>query len=62
MARGANKEVRPLMDHDNDRENWSRPTNRYPGCSCPPWRYSPQHNHNRPTSPDCREHGGAHEN
>lgn len=43
------------MDHDRVKENWSRVTNRYPGCSCLPWRYSPRHP--RPTDPDCPQHG-----
>jgi hypothetical protein len=34
---------------------WDRPTNHYPGCTCPPWRYNPRHT--RPTNPDCTEHG-----
>lgn len=49
------------MDHDRAKENWSRATNRYAGCTCPPWRYSPAHNHKRPTNPDCKEHGSHHE-
>ena len=43
------------MDHDNKKENWARGNNKQPGCSCPPWRYTPRHT--RPTNPDCREHG-----
>jgi hypothetical protein len=35
--------------------NWHRPTNRYVGCTCPPWRYDPRNE--RPTNPDCPEHG-----
>ena len=34
---------------------WVRPTNRYPGCCCPAWRYHPRHP--KPTNPDCPEHG-----
>jgi len=34
---------------------WNRPTNRYPGCTCPAWRYSPMHP--KPTAPDCPTHG-----
>jgi hypothetical protein len=43
------------MDHDHVKENWSRVTNRTPGCSCPAWRYSPRHP--KPTNQDCPEHG-----
>lgn len=34
---------------------WVRRTNRYPGCSCPAWRYSPKHP--KPTNPLCEIHG-----
>ncbi|QWY84250.1 hypothetical protein QEO77_gp53 [Arthrobacter phage Zaheer] len=34
---------------------WNRPTNTYPDCKCPPWRYNPRHP--RPTNPDCQIHG-----
>lgn len=34
---------------------WKRRTNRYTGCTCPPWRYNPRHP--KPTNPDCPEHG-----
>ena len=34
---------------------WTRRTNRYAGCTCPPWRYSPRHP--KPTNPDCQQHG-----
>ena len=34
---------------------WHRPTNRYPGCTCPPWRYNPMYP--KPTNPDCPRHG-----
>lgn len=34
---------------------WVRPTNRYAGCCCPAWRYSPRHP--KPTNPECHEHG-----
>lgn len=51
---------------DWDRVNWERvafagddgrkkPDNRYPGCTCPSWRYCPWKK--RPTNPDCPEHG-----
>jgi hypothetical protein len=43
------------MDHDCDKENWSRPTNRYTGCVCPAWRYNPSHP--KPTDPNCQLHG-----
>jgi hypothetical protein len=43
------------MDHDCDKENWSRPTNRYARCTCPPWRYNPRHP--KPTNPECETHG-----
>jgi len=43
------------MDHDCDKENWSRSTNRYPGCTCPPWRYNPRHP--KSTNPECETHG-----
>lgn len=45
------------MDHDHMKENWSRTTNRQPGCTCPPWRYSPRVAVLRPTNPDCPKHG-----
>ena len=45
------------MDHDSAKENWSRATNRYPGCTCPTWRYNPRHP--KPTNPDCSKHGGT---
>ena len=48
------------MDHDHQKENWSRTTNHYPGCSCPPFRYSPAHIHKRTTNPDCEKHGDNH--
>lgn len=35
--------------------HWHRRTNRYPGCSCPEWRYHPRYP--KPTDPDCSEHG-----
>lgn len=35
--------------------HWHRRTNRYPGCSCPEWRYHPLYP--KPTDPDCSEHG-----
>lgn len=38
--------------------SWHRPTNAYPGCTCPPFRYSPAHIHKRATSADCPQHGG----
>jgi hypothetical protein len=47
------------MDHDQAKENWSRGTNRAPGCDCPAWRYSPRHP--KPTNPDCEQHGEQHE-
>ncbi|AXH44425.1 hypothetical protein PP356_gp45 [Arthrobacter phage MargaretKali] len=34
---------------------WERRTNREPGCTCPPSRYSPTQQ--RPTNPDCPQHG-----
>ena len=34
---------------------WARPTNRYPGCNCPAWRYNPAHP--KTTNPDCEKHG-----
>lgn len=34
---------------------WHRRTNTYPGCTCPPWRYSPAHP--KPTNPECPTHG-----
>ncbi|MEO5317611.1 hypothetical protein PV761_03320 [Arthrobacter sp. CC3] len=34
---------------------WTRRTNQYPGCCCPPWRYNPRHP--KPTNPDCPQHG-----
>ena len=34
---------------------WTRPTNTYPGCTCPPWRYSPMYP--KPTNPECPKHG-----
>jgi len=34
---------------------WARKTNRYAGCTCPPWRYNPRHP--KPTNPECAEHG-----
>jgi hypothetical protein len=37
---------------------WTRPTNRYPGCICPPWRYNPAHP--KPTDPNCPKHGETH--
>lgn len=43
------------MDHDATKENWSRTTNRYSGCSCPPWRYHPKHP--KQTNPHCPQHG-----
>ena len=43
------------MDHDQAKENWARGANRVPGCSCPPWRYSPRHP--KPSAPDCPQHG-----
>jgi len=36
---------------------WTRRTNRY--CDCPPSRYNPRYQ--RPTNPDCPEHGAAQE-
>lgn len=36
---------------------WQRKDNRYPDCSCQPWRYSPSHSHLRPSDPGCPEHG-----
>lgn len=42
------------MDHDYRKENWLRGNNKQPGCTCPPWRYTPRQI--RPTSPDCPEH------
>jgi len=45
------------VDHDQAKENWARVTNRY--CDCPPWRYSPAHNHMRVTNPECAQHGTA---
>ena len=41
--------------------SWHRPTNRYPGCSCPPFRYSPAHIHKRITNPECEKHGDKHQ-
>ena len=38
---------------------WTRRTNTYPGCTCPPWRYHPAHP--KPTNPTCRKHGDANE-
>jgi hypothetical protein len=35
---------------------WSRKTNRYVDCTCPPSRYSPITE--RPTDPNCQLHGG----
>lgn len=35
---------------------WHRPTNRYAGCTCPPWRYNPSQP--KPTDPNCKKHGG----
>jgi hypothetical protein len=32
-----------------------RRDNRYPGCTCPSWRYCPWMK--RPTDPHCPEHG-----
>ena len=43
------------MDHDDRKENWSRTTNHYAGCSCPAWRYNPRCP--KPTNPQCPEHG-----
>ena len=43
------------MDHDAAKENWARGANRY--CDCPPFRYSPAHNHMRTTNPECSIHG-----
>lgn len=37
--------------------HWHRKTNRYPGCTCPEWRYHPRYP--KPTDPDCAEHGSA---
>jgi len=34
---------------------WTRRTNTYPNCSCPPARYSPIHS--KPTDPACELHG-----
>jgi hypothetical protein len=34
---------------------WHRPANRYPGCTCPPWQYSPRHP--KPTNPEGAKHG-----
>jgi len=35
---------------------WTRPTNRYAGCTCPSWRYNPSQP--KPTDPNCPKHGG----
>lgn len=43
------------MDHDDAKENWTRHTNTYPNCTCPPWRYNPQHP--KPTDEHCETHG-----
>jgi len=37
---------------------WTRRTNTYPGCTCPPWRYHPAHP--KPTNPTCPKHGENH--
>lgn len=37
------------------RSFWDRRTNQYPGCSCPPARYSPRCT--KPTDPHCPTHG-----
>ena len=37
--------------------HWTRPTNRYPNCCCPPWRYNPMYP--KPTNPECPTHGEA---
>lgn len=34
---------------------WTRRTNTYQGCTCPPWRYHPKYP--KPTNPGCAEHG-----
>ena len=34
---------------------WTRRTNTYADCTCPPSRYSPTQP--RPTNPDCPTHG-----
>ena len=44
------------MDHDYLKENWLRGHNKTPGCTCPPWRYTPLKA--RPASPNCQQHGG----
>lgn len=36
-------------------DQWHRPTNTYPGCSCPAWRYNPAHP--KPTNTQCQMHG-----
>lgn len=56
-----------MSHHDTENQNdavavgalshWERKTNRYPGCTCPPWRYHPRYP--KPTDPDCPEHGNA---
>lgn len=46
--------MRP-MDHDYRKENWLRGNNKTPGCTCPPWRYTPRHP--KPTNPGCPTHG-----
>jgi hypothetical protein len=37
------------------KSHWQRDTNRYPGCTCPAWRYHPRYP--KPTNPDCTTHG-----
>lgn len=37
---------------------WARRTNTYTGCSCPPARYNPKYQ--KPTNPDCPQHGNNH--
>jgi len=34
---------------------WTRRTNTYNGCTCPPARYNPKQP--KPTNPQCKEHG-----
>lgn len=46
------------MLHDAAAENRRIRDNRYPGCTCPPWRYHPAHP--KPTNPACPRHGSEH--
>lgn len=61
------KETPPMSHNETEKQNdsvavgalshWHRKTNRYPGCTCPAWRYHPRYP--KPTDPDCPEHGSA---